>query len=46
VEAPAARVEGSHRRRHGPGMLLGLWDYMRGPVTDADVDDELRRMRR
>jgi hypothetical protein len=30
----------------GVGMLLGLWDYLRGPVTDADVDDELRRMRR
>ena len=30
----------------GVGMLLGLWDYWRGPVTDADVEDELRRMRR
>ena len=30
----------------GVGMLLGLWDYLRGPVTDADIDDELRRMRR
>jgi hypothetical protein len=30
----------------GVGMLLGLWNYLRGPVTDADVDDELRRMRR
>jgi hypothetical protein len=29
----------------GVGMLLGLWDFLRGPVTDADVDDELRRMR-
>ena len=29
----------------GVGMLLGLWDYLRGPVTDADIDDELRRMR-
>jgi hypothetical protein len=27
----------------GAGMLLGLWDYLRGPVTEADVDDELRR---
>jgi hypothetical protein len=26
--------------------LFGLWDYLRGPITDADVDDELRRMRR
>lgn len=23
-------------------MLLGLWDYLRGPVTDADIDEELR----
>jgi hypothetical protein len=30
----------------GVGMLLGLWDYIRGPVTDADVDDELHRMQR
>lgn len=29
----------------GVGMLLGLWDYLRGPVTEADVDEELRRMR-
>jgi hypothetical protein len=30
----------------GVGMLLGLWDYLRGPVTDAQVDAELRRMHR
>lgn len=30
----------------GIGMLLGLWDYLRGPVTDADIDTELRRLRR
>jgi hypothetical protein len=30
----------------GVGMLLGLWDYYRGPVTDTDVDAELRRMHR
>jgi hypothetical protein len=30
----------------GVGMLLGLWDYLRGPITDADIDDELRRIRR
>lgn len=29
----------------GAGMVLGLWDYLRGPVTDAEVDSELRRMR-
>lgn len=29
----------------GVGMVLGLWDYVRGPVTEADVDDEVRRMR-
>jgi hypothetical protein len=30
----------------GVGMLLGFWDYVRGPVTEADVDEELRRMGR
>lgn len=30
----------------GVGMLLGLWDYWRGPVTEDDVDEELRRMHR
>ena len=30
----------------GVGMLLGLWDYLRGPINDADVDAELRRMDR
>ncbi len=29
----------------GVGMLLGLWDYVRGPITDADVDAELDRRR-
>ena len=29
----------------GIGMVLGLWDYVRGPVTEADVDEELRRMK-
>ena len=29
----------------GAGMVLGLWDYLRGPVTDAEVENELRRMR-
>ena len=28
----------------GVGMLLAIWDYFRGPVTEAAVDDELRRM--
>ncbi len=28
----------------GIGMLLGLWDYFRGPITEADVDAEMRRM--
>ena len=27
----------------GVGMVLGFWDYWRGPVTEADVDEELRR---
>ena len=30
----------------GVGMLLGLWDYLRGPINDADVDAEVRRMHR
>lgn len=30
----------------GVGLVLGLWDYVRGPVTDADVEAELRRMGR
>lgn len=30
----------------GVGMVLGFWDYARGPITDSDIDDELRRMRR
>lgn len=30
----------------GVGMLLGFWDYLRGPVTDADIDRELRKLRR
>jgi hypothetical protein len=28
----------------GIGMVLGLWDYLRRPVTEADVDDEVRRL--
>jgi hypothetical protein len=27
----------------GVGMVLASWDYLRGPVTEADVDRELRR---
>lgn len=30
----------------GVGLLLGLWSYWRGPVTDADVDRELQHMGR
>lgn len=29
----------------GVAMLLGLWDYLRGPVTEADVDRELDHLR-
>ena len=29
----------------GAGMVMGIWAYYRGPVTDRDVEDELRRMR-
>ena len=28
----------------GIGMIFGIWDYVRGPVTEAEVDAELRRM--
>jgi 2TM domain len=27
----------------GAGMVLGLWDYVRKPISEADVDAELRR---
>jgi hypothetical protein len=30
----------------GMGLVLGFWDYRRGPVTDRDVDEEIRRMMR
>ncbi len=29
----------------GVALLLGLWDYYRGPVTEADVDREMQRKR-
>ena len=29
----------------GVAMALGVWDYYRGPITEADVDEELRRGR-
>ena len=29
----------------GVGMVLGLFDYMRRPITESDVDAELRRWR-
>jgi hypothetical protein len=29
----------------GIGMILGTWDYMRKPVTEADVDAEMHKMR-
>lgn len=28
----------------GIGMVMGLWDYLRKPVTESDVDAEVRRM--
>ena len=27
----------------GVGMVLGLWDYLRRPVSEADIDRELER---
>jgi hypothetical protein len=29
----------------GIGMIMGLWDYLRKPVTESDVDAEIRKMR-
>jgi hypothetical protein len=29
----------------GMGMVLAVWDYLRPPITEADVDRELRRRR-
>jgi hypothetical protein len=26
-------------------MVLAVWDYLRPPITEADVDRELRRRR-
>jgi len=30
----------------GLGLIFQVWDYFRGPVTEADVDAEVRRMQR
>ena len=29
----------------GAGMVLAVWDYFRRPISEADVDRELRRLR-
>lgn len=29
----------------GMGMVLAVWDYIRRPITEADVDRELSRRR-
>ncbi len=29
----------------GIGLALGLWDYFRGPITEADIERELDRQR-
>lgn len=29
----------------GAGMVLAVWDYYRRPITEAEVDRELGRMR-
>ena len=29
----------------GVALALGLWEYVRGPVTESDIDAEMRRMR-
>ena len=28
----------------GIGLVLGFWDYMRRPITDADIEEEMRRL--
>jgi hypothetical protein len=30
----------------GVGMVLGFWDYVRRPISEADVEAELRRLQR
>jgi hypothetical protein len=30
----------------GLGMILGIWNYVQGTVSEEQVDQELRRMRR
>lgn len=30
----------------GIGMVFAIWDYKRGPVTERQVDEELRRLQR
>ncbi|MDE3086450.1 MAG: 2TM domain-containing protein [Acidobacteriota bacterium] len=30
----------------GVGMVLGIWDYLRRPISEDDVEAELRRMAR
>lgn len=30
----------------GVGMVLGVWDYFRSPVTERDIDEEIDRNRR
>ena len=29
----------------GVAMTLGMWDHFRGPITEDDVDEQLRRGR-
>lgn len=29
----------------GAGMVLAVWDYLRRPITDVEIERELRRMR-
>lgn len=30
----------------GVGMVMGVWDYLRGAVSEEDIDEELRRLHR
>ena len=29
----------------GIGLVLGVWDYYRGPITDSAIDAEIKRMK-
>lgn len=30
----------------GVGMVMGVWDYLWRPITEADVDEEVKKLHR